>query len=289
MLGDYYLGGVVRLRVIHGRPVQQHYHIRVLLDSSRFPQVRHYWPVICALFRAAGKLTQENYWNVQLPGEYLQLPRSLGYFQYAVIVLARGLHKLQIVNDHHVQPNPGLQPAALAAYLGHAAPGGIVYVYVRLGEGIKGGRYAYQLRIGYGAGADRLHVYAGIGAEHTLHQLLSAHLQAEYAYGFLALYSRVLGKVKGKSGLAHGGAAGDYDEIAGLHAGGELVQIRKACGNPGKGAVELHQFPDPVVAAEHRLADMHQRIGGLLHGYVEYCPLRVVQHLLKALFPRESV
>ena len=233
MLGDYYLGGVVRLRVIHGRPVQQHYHIRILLDSAGLAKIRHNGAVIRALLGAAGKLTQENYWNVQLPGEYLQLPRSLGYFQYAVIVLARGLHKLQIVNDHHVQPNPGLQPAALAAYLGHAAPGGIVYVYARLGEGIKGGRYAYKLRVGYGAGADRLHVYAGIGAEHTLHQLLAAHLQAEYAYGFLALYSRVLGKVKGKSGLAHGGAAGDYDEIAGLHAGGELVQIRKACGNPG--------------------------------------------------------
>ena len=34
---------------------------------------------------------------------------------------------------------------------------------------------------------------------------------------------------------------------------------------------------------------MHHGIRGLFHGYVEYGPLRVIQYLLKGLFPREGV
>ena len=93
-------------------------------------------------------------------------------------------------------------------------------------------------------------------SHHTHRQLLAAHFHAEDRHRHLLPDGHILGDVHGERGLAHRRAAGDDDQVAGLQAGGHVVQIGEAGGDAGDRRLGTEQRVDAVDRlGQQRLAD----------------------------------
>ncbi len=69
----------------------------------------------------------------------------------------------------------------------------------------------------------------GVGCEEPLLEFLAAHLQGEERGGDIVADRGVAGEVSGEDGFPHGRAGSDEDELSGLQAAGEGVEV----GEPG--------------------------------------------------------
>src|SRR6185312_10712326 len=96
-LGDAFLGGLL---VIDLLAVDQQDHVCVLLDRAAFAQIRHDGFLVVPLRHGAVELRQGNHRDRQLLGENFQAARDFADLGRAILLRARNLHELQIVDDH---------------------------------------------------------------------------------------------------------------------------------------------------------------------------------------------
>jgi len=66
---------------------------------------------------------------------------------------------------------------------------------------------------------------AHLHRQQAVSELLFAHLQGEHAHRQLVELGHVLGQVERDRGFAHGGAAGNDDQVAALQPLGHRVQV----------------------------------------------------------------
>lgn len=110
VLGNDDLRGVVQSFIIDLGAVEEDNHIRILLNRAALTQVRNHGGVVGALLRATVQLREEEYGYIQFPGQQLHGTGHVRYFLLTVVILAGGgstacsIHKLHVVNNHHVQP-----------------------------------------------------------------------------------------------------------------------------------------------------------------------------------------
>ena len=117
----------------------------------------------------------------------------------------------------------------------------------------------------------------GLGGQQAHAELLLAHLQAEDGHNHPGVQGRVGGYVQGEGGLAHGGAARDDDEVAGLQAGGELVQYLETGGHSRNLALVLKALFDDFKGAGDHVAYRAYLLAKALLGGREDGPLRPFQ------------
>ncbi len=126
-------------------------------------------------------------------------------------------------------------------------------------------------------------VDARSGTQQSLDKGFAGHLEAEEAdRGGVATVALgapgrapperdLLGEVERQGGLAHRGACGEDDHLAGLHAAQHLVQVRKA-GRDADGALALglHLDADDLVSQEFRefLGALGFRLAGDLEDHL---------------------
>ena len=179
----------------------------------------------------------------------LEAAADLGDFLDAVGVAAvgGGLHQLQVVHDQQVQPVLGLEAASLGPQLHRADVGRVVDEDRRVRKGLHRRRDAGEVQLLQEAGPQPLRVDRGDARQQAQDQLLLAHLQAEDADRLALANGRVLGDVEREAGLADAGPGGQDDQVAGLEAGGQLVQVREARGDADDLAAVGVQVVQPVV------------------------------------------
>src|SRR5260370_22610457 len=68
-------------------PVQQDHHVAILLQRSRFAQVREHWLLIGSLLWAAIELADRDNRNVKLLGHQFDAAREIGHFLLTKLVL----------------------------------------------------------------------------------------------------------------------------------------------------------------------------------------------------------
>ncbi len=179
-----------------------------------------------------------------------------------------------------IRPSPPshlvVQPPGLGADLEHAHVAGVVHPQGRVGE-LRGG--LEDLRptlLGDPPLAQLLAFDARLGGDEALGQLRLRHLQREQRHGAAVLERGVLGDVAYERALAHRRAGRHDDQVAGLEAAGDLVEVLEARGSPGqrgsfqRQTVELVELlvQDVLDLAEVFLAvvagDLEHRLLGLL-------------------------
>ena len=109
-----------RVLVVDLVAIDQHDQVRVLLDGARLAQVGHHGLLVVALFDAAVELRQRDHRHLQLLGERLERARDLRDLGGAVLLGARHLHELQIVDHDQVQSVFALQAPRTRAHVGRS-------------------------------------------------------------------------------------------------------------------------------------------------------------------------
>ena len=185
---------------------------------------------------------------------------------------------------------------------GHAAgPGaqlqrrqraGLVDVQRRFAQQAAGGDQAAPVVVLQLAAAQALLVDAAEGGQHAQGQLVGRHFHAEYGDRLLAFDGHVLGDVHGEAGLAHAGAAGHDHQVAGVQAGGELVELGESSGQTAEAFRVLAQLLEARVDPHHQrrhlvvqaprlvaaLADAEHRLLGQVDQHRRVAAVRLVAH-----------
>ena len=242
----------------------------------------------------------------QFLGQRLQAHGDFGDFLHAAFGgLAGGAaEKLQIIDDDEAKAALAFQAAGPGRHLrdGEAA-GGVDVKRQRL-QFAADFDDAVEFVLGDLAAADALGGNAGLLGDDAGGQLLARHFQREegddaavrhlhraigLVLGLVGL-GDVIGDVGGERGLAHGGAAGEDDEVGGLqpaHFFIEVLEARRNAGKPaialvgagghvdgigqgaGEGMEALAVFAGFGEAVERLLGALDQVLGGFLDGRVE--------------------
>src|SRR4029077_5095994 len=102
---------------------------------------------------------------------------------------------------------------------------GVVNPDGRGGDGTEGFGHAAPVFAGEMAGAEFVGVDLGYGGDEALEEGLLGHFEAEDGDGLAGANGDVLGEVKGQRGFSLRGARGEDEQLGGLKAGGEFVQL----------------------------------------------------------------
>ena len=159
----------------------------------------------------------------------------------------------------------GFQPAGARTHIHSSDARCIVDINIGAGKGICRVDEHRPILIAQLANAQALRIDIGFGAEHTLHQLLLAHFQAEERYCFRCaanLFSgtdrHILHHIERKSSFTHRRAGRQNDKITAMQTGGQVIQILKACRQTGKTIFIAHQRFDALERIKHDLIDRRE-------------------------------
>ncbi len=277
-LGDALLLGVVVVVVV---AVEHQHQVGVLLDGARLAQVRQHRPLVRAGVRGPVELRDADDGHRQVAGEHLEAARDGGDLLDAVLVPhpAAALHELDVVDDQQVQPLAALQAARLGAHLADRHALGVVDEQAGGRQPVGGPADARPVLGGEAAGPDAPGVHDGRRGQQALDELVAAHLEAEDRDRALLAQGRMLGDAEGQGRLAHAGARGHHDHVAGLEPADDPVEVEEAGGDAGHPAPALLGRGEPLDALDHQLVragevaahallrePVDQRLGVLEHG-----------------------
>ena len=244
MLGDDHVGQPVRLVfgiAVVVLAVEEGDEVGVLLDGSRLSQVGEHRLRRVALLGGAGELGDRQHRHLELAGEDLQPAAHLADLLDPVGARVVGAHQLQVVDDDQAEAAPvlvlGVQPPRLRPQVEQAEVGGVVEPERRLLELVAG---AHHLRPVLLRDLPLAQLVAGDprpAGDEALRQLDLGHLEGEEGDRQPSLHRHVLGDVGDDRALAHRRPRGDDDQVAGLEAAGDRVDVAEAGG--GAGQLEL--------------------------------------------------
>jgi len=106
------------------------------------------------------------------------------------------------------------------------------------------------------AGADLVGINSRLGTEQAHGQLLFAHLQRKNPNRDAAHHGDIAGDGEGQGGLAHTGAGRNDDQVRGLKARRQFVQVRVMAGHPGD---HLTIFLEPFYVLDALFDDLLER------------------------------
>ena len=183
VLGDNEIGDALAFGfgVVVIFAVDKHDDVGVLLDGAGFAEVGEHGDGRGAGFDGAGELREGDNWDVEFAGHELEATGDFGDFLDAVVVGAEGVaaHELEVVDDDEADAVLVGGAAGFGAHLEDAHAGGVVDVNRGFGHFAHGFGEAGEIVGAEVAGADVPAVDARSVGEHTVDDLLFAHLLAE--------------------------------------------------------------------------------------------------------------
>ena len=134
------------------------------------------------------------------------------------------------------------------------------------------------------AAAHPLRVDPRLGGEHAQEQLLLRHLEAEDADGLGRLRPDVLRDVQHQARLPHRRPGRDDDQVRGLEAGRQLVEIGEAGRHAGDQLLARVQLLDGVEARLRQVAQRDEAVAHLVVGDREDGVLGLIEDDVGFLF-----
>ena len=255
-LGDTLLVGLLVVVLV---AVDEEDEVGVLLDRAGLAQVGEDRPLVLALLDGARELREREDRHVEVAREHLQLARDLRHLLDAVLEVRAGGHQLQVVDDDQPELRLArLQPPRLRAELHHRDRAGVVDVDRRLHQLVAGGGEARPVVLGEPAVGDALGLDLGLAAHQPLRDLDLRHLEREQGDRHLLADAEVRGDAERERRLPHRRPRGEDDEVAGLEARRELVELLEARGDAGDVGARLVEVRDPLEALLEQLLDVRE-------------------------------
>ena len=205
--------------------IDEHHHIRVLLDRSGFAQIGEHRALVVAIVDAARELRQRHDRDIQLLRQRLQAFGHFGDFLHAILGPARRLDQLQIIDRDQPDILLPLQSARTRCDLRDRNATGIVDVKRQIAQHLRGLHEAVPFRVGKTTGADFSHIDFRLLGKNAGGKLRGRHLERKKQhrrsarrFDLVRLVLRpkpsgVKRHIGGERCLAHAGPARDDDEI----------------------------------------------------------------------------
>ena len=221
---DYVLGKT--LGILRGI-VQEHDHIRVLLDGAGFSEVAELRSVVVSLFDVTGHLGEEHDGHSERSGVKFHVSRH-GADRLDAVGLIRlpGGHELEVVDDYEIKPVFALEPAALGHDVRGGVHGVVVDVQLRVVEPVVGADEPSLL------GVVQAHMLVHARQrdlpdirEHTLDEQRRGHFEGEYRHGLMTVKADIRRDVERERRLSDRRTGGDEHEFAGFQSAGHAIQI----------------------------------------------------------------
>ena len=248
------------VRVI-ARAVNEHDHVRVLLDRARLAQIGELrldddsavLVLLLALFHVTRHLREQNDGDFELFGDYLHAARNIRDFlltgRIALFVLDG--HQLQIVYHHEIQPALALfERAALMQHVLVREVDRVVYVKSRGREPRGNSPDLVPIFRFFVAFDESLHAYLAHIDQNALGKLARRHFQVEGGYDARRVPLDDVGDdVERERRLSQTRAGGDDDYLTGQKAVEQRVQIVESRFE----STALRLFPEDGVEAANDL------------------------------------
>ena len=153
--------------------IDEHDHVRILLDGAGLTQVGEHGPVIGPLLHGTGQLRECYHRHLQLSGDTLQRTGDFRDLLLTGFAAAAGpLHQLQVVDHHHVQSVFQFVLAAFAAQLRHTDAGSIIDDQLRLTDDAGALDQIGPVGVREVAVAQHLRIHPGFQRKQAVDQLL---------------------------------------------------------------------------------------------------------------------
>ena len=244
MLGDDQLCGAsaLTLFVVDLISVDEEDHVGVLLDGAALAEIAHDRALVGALLQLPVELRERDDGDFQLLGERLEPPADAGD-----LLLSRACgaaHELEIIDDDQAQGRAAwitVEAAGFGTQLHDADACGVIDEEGELGEIDDGVVDPQKLLWPQSAGLEQIPGDVGLSAQEAGPELDMRHLQAKEgdAVRSLGLLEPLEGEVQHQGGLPHRGAPSEDDQICGLEACGDRVEVGEAAGQPRDAAPRL--------------------------------------------------
>ncbi len=248
--------------------------------AAALSQVREDGPLVVALLDGARQLREGEDRHFEVAREHLELARDLRDLLHPVLGVRAGGHQLQVVDDDH--PELGLarlEPASLRAQLHHRDRARVVDVDRRLHQLVAGGREPRPVVLCEPARAEALRLDLGLAAHQPLRHLGLGHLEREERDRCLVANGEVRRRAERERRLPHRRPGRDDDEVAGLEAGRELVELAEPGGDAGDVDARLVEVHDPREALVEQVVDVGEVAADALLGELEHHLLGAVDEI----------
>ena len=253
MLGDDQVGEAVGLVVgvaVVVLAVEEGDHVGVLLDLPRLAQVGELRLRRRALLGRARELGDRQHRHLELAGEDLQPAADLADLLDPVGAVVVGAHQLHVVDDDQAEAAAvlflGVQAPRLRPQVEDAEVGGVVEPERRLLQLVAGPHHLRPVLLRDLALAQLVAGDPRPAGDEALRQLDLGHLEREEGDRQVALHRDVFGDVGDQRALAHRRAGGDDDQVAGLEAAGDRVDVAEAGGGAGQLDLAGGELLEPV-------------------------------------------
>ena len=182
-----------------------------------------------------------------------------------------GAHELQVVDQDQAEPVGVLlrEPARLGADVEHREVRGVVDVERRLGEPVRGLEDLRPARRRHLALAQVVAADRRLRGDEPLRELGLGHLEREQRHGLLRLERRVLGEVGHQRRLPHRRPCGEDDQVAGLEAAGDGVEVVEAGGGAGDRLALAREALELVELGLEQVVDRAEVLAAVLVGDLE--------------------
>ena len=260
--------------------MQEHDHVRVLLDAARITQVAEHGALVFAGRVGTAQLGAGQHGNLQLQRNGLELATDLADFQLTVLHPLVGAHQAQIVQHYQIQPLLHHQTAAAGTELGGRQAGGIVDVNAAVAQGVDAVAQLDPFFVGQHTAADALHIDVGRGAQKAQADLLRRHFQAEKSHAFVCFLGGEQRHAQRHGGFTHGRARAHQHQLAAVKAGEHPIQIVQPGRHARQLAFQQAQFLNAVEGGKQHLLNGFQRFRAApTHDDIEDQPFRVPKHV----------
>src|SRR5712675_2666159 len=267
--------------------VDEHDDVGVLLDGAGFAEVGELRAALIALW-GAGELAEDEDGNLQLFGEAFKGAGDAGDFFLAIAEAAARGDQLQIIDDEEREAFVALQAAGFGADFEDGDGAGVVDPDGGGGDGAEGFSHAAPVFAGEMAGAEFVGVDLGYGGDEALEERLLGHFEAEDGDGLAAADADVFGEVEGERGFSLRGARGEDQQLGGLQAGGQLVQLDIAGGDAGDAFAFAEDFFEALEIVADDVLDGDEAGADAVFGELEDGRFGVVEDGVGAVFALEG-
>jgi hypothetical protein len=292
VLGEDHLGDPGRLVVgvaltVGVLAIEEGDHVGVLLDLTRLAQVGEDRPRRRALLRRPRELRDADHRHVELAGEDLQAAAHLPDLLDPVGASVVGAHQLQVVDDD--QPEAAIrlllrvQPPRLGPQVEDPEVGGVVEPQRSVFQLLAGPDDLGPVLLRHLALAQPVARDPRPAGDEALGQLHLRHLQREEGHRRVLLQGDVLGDVGDPGALSHRGPRRDHDQVPGLEATGESVDVLEPRRGPGQLALAAGELLQAVELVAEDLVQPPEVARLLLVGDLKQQPLGVLGQLARVV------
>src|SRR4051812_14529665 len=264
--------------------VDEHHQVGVLLDRARLAQVAQHRALVGPLLDAAVELRQRDHRHLELARERLEAAAYLPDLLDPVLHVPGRAHQLQIVDQDQAQPVRVLlrEPSGLRSHVQHGQVGAVVDIQARLREPVRRLQDLPPARLRNLALAQVVALDGGLARDEALRELPLGHLEAEQRDGFARVQRGVLREVGHQRRLAHRRPCGEDDQVAGLEAAGERVEVLEAGRRADDRRALERELLQLVQLGVQQLLDRAEVLARVLVGDLEDRSLRHVDQLARA-------